>query len=104
MLSCPRTLLRRDVAIVVGVHNILTAMEIAGRKRFIYLSADTLRTSGEDQSPVRRLLLSALLPNPTADHELNESMIRKVIWTDHCSPANRVAVQLPKPAGFMSYK
>jgi putative NADH-flavin reductase len=79
----PRTLLRRDVAIVVGVHNILTTMEIARIRRFIYLSANTVHASREDQSPVLRVLLSVLLQNPTADHELNERMIQEshLDWT-----------------------
>lgn len=34
------TLLTRDPDLTVGVHNILTAMEQSGVRRFIYLSAD----------------------------------------------------------------
>jgi nucleoside-diphosphate-sugar epimerase len=86
----PRTLLRRDLAIVVGVHNILTAMEIVGIKRFIYLSADTVRASREDRNPVLKPLLSVLLHNPTADHELNEGMIQEshLDWTEVVNTSN----------------
>jgi putative NADH-flavin reductase len=67
-----RTLLRRDLAIVVGVHNIITVMEVSGIRRFVYLSSDSVRAS-----------LSVILHNPTADHELNERMIQEshLEWT-----------------------
>ena len=42
-----RTLLRRDLAIVVGVHNIITVMEVPGIRRFVYLSSDSVRASLE---------------------------------------------------------
>jgi putative NADH-flavin reductase len=78
-----RTLLRRDLAIVVGVHNIITVMELSGIRRLVYLSADSVRASLERSNPVRRLILSVVLRNPTADHELNERMIREshLEWT-----------------------
>jgi len=78
-----RTLLRRDLPIVVGVHNIITVMELSGIRRLIYLSSDSVRASLERSNPVRRLLLSVILRNPTADHELNERMIQEspLDWT-----------------------
>jgi len=78
-----RTLLRRDLAIVAGVHNIITVMEISGIRRFVYLSADSVHASLEHSNPVRRFLLSVILRNPTADHELNERMIQEshLEWT-----------------------
>jgi len=72
-----RTLIRRDPAIVVGVHNIITTMELAGVARLIYLSADSVRASRKNLNPVRTAFLSVILHNPTADHELNETMIRE---------------------------
>jgi len=78
-----RTLLRRDPAIVVGVHNIITAMELCGIHRFVYLSSDSVHVSLKRSNPLRRLLLSVILHNPTADHELNERMIQEshLEWT-----------------------
>src|SRR5215469_12573593 len=78
-----RTLLRRDLPIVVGVHNIITVMELSGIRRLIYLSSDSVRASLEHSNPVRRLLLSVILRNPTADHELSERMIQEshLDWT-----------------------
>lgn len=58
-------------------------MEAEGIKRFLYLSADAVKASREDVNPVRKVLLSVILHNPTADHELNESMIQQsyLDWT-----------------------
>jgi len=83
-----RTLLRRDLAIAVGVHNILNVMELSGVHRLIYLSSDSVRASLERSNPVRSLLLSVILRNPTADHELNERMIQE-------SPLDWILVRAP---------
>ena len=78
-----RTLLRRELAIAVGVHNILPVMELSGIRRLIYLSSDSVGASLQRSNRIRRLLLSVILRNPTADHELNERMIQKspLDWT-----------------------
>jgi len=49
----------------------------------IYLSSDSVRASLQRSNPIRRLLLSVILPNPTADHELNQRMIQEspLDWT-----------------------
>lgn len=63
-------------------------MEAEGIKRFLYLSADAVKASREDVNPVRKVLLSVILHNPTADHELNESMIpAKLSGLDDRTPA-----------------
>jgi putative NADH-flavin reductase len=78
-----RSLLRRDEAFVIGVHNILTAMELLGVSRLVYLSADTVRDTRPELNLLRRVIVPVLFHNTSADHELNESLIRqsRLAWT-----------------------
>lgn len=71
------TLRRRSQELALGIHNILTALEKSCVKRFIYLSADTVSEVRGSLNPVRRLIISTLLSNTAADHELDEAMIRQ---------------------------
>jgi len=70
-------LLKRDQAVVVGVHNIIMAMEEAGIRRLIYLSADTVRATRDELNAMRKVFVPLLFHNSAADHELNESMIKQ---------------------------
>jgi putative NADH-flavin reductase len=72
-----RTLWRRSQELALGMHNILTALENSSVKRFIYLSADTVSETRRSLNPLRRLIISTLLYNTAADHELDEAMIRE---------------------------
>lgn len=70
------TLLTRDPDLTVGVHNILTAMEQSGVRRFIYLSADMVPEARSKLNAFRRYLVgSVLLRSAGADHDLNERLI-----------------------------
>jgi putative NADH-flavin reductase len=71
------TLLKRDQAVVVGVHNIIMAMEEADVRRLIYLSADTVHDSRDQLNALRKVFVPLLFHNSSADHELNESMIKQ---------------------------
>jgi putative NADH-flavin reductase len=71
------TLLKREQAVVVGVHNIIMAMEWAGVRRLIYLSADTVRDTRDQLNALRKVIVPLLLHNSAADHEINESMIKQ---------------------------
>jgi putative NADH-flavin reductase len=77
------SLLRRNSGFVVGVHNIVLAMEQAGVRRLVYLSNDGVRDAHSQMNAFRRCLLSILLRNVAADHELNETMIKQshLEWT-----------------------
>jgi putative NADH-flavin reductase len=78
------SLLRRDPAFTVGVHNIILAMEQAGVLRLIYLSNDAVPEVRPELNLFRRYVIaSLLLRNPAADHDLNERMIRqsRLDWT-----------------------
>ena len=70
-------LLKRDQAVVVGVHNIILAMEEAGTRRLIYLSADTVRDSRDELNALRKVFVPLLFHNSAADHEINERMIEQ---------------------------
>jgi putative NADH-flavin reductase len=70
-------LLKRDQAVVVGVHNIIMAMEEAGIRRLIYLSADTVHDTRDQLNALRKVFVPLLFHNSAADHELNESMIKQ---------------------------
>lgn len=70
-------LLKRDQAVVVGVHNIIMAMEEAGIRRLIYLSADTVRDTRDQLNALRKMFVPLLFHNSAADHELNERMIEQ---------------------------
>src|SRR5215472_5765047 len=70
-------LLKRDQAVVVGVHNIIMAMESAGVRRLIYLSADTVHDSRDELNALRKVFVPLLFHNSAADHEINESMIKQ---------------------------
>jgi putative NADH-flavin reductase len=70
-------LLKRDEAVVVGVHNIIMAMESAGVRRLIYLSADTVHDSRNELNALRKVFVPLLFHNSATDHEINESMIKQ---------------------------
>jgi putative NADH-flavin reductase len=76
------SLLKRNPALVVGVHNIIVAMEQAGVRRLVYLSNDAVSDARSHMNVFRRYLVTILLRNVAADHELNESMIKqsKLDW------------------------
>jgi putative NADH-flavin reductase len=78
-----RSLSRRDEAFVVGVHNIVTAMESLSVCRLVYLSADTVHDTRRDLNVLRRVIVPVLFHNSSADHELNERLIRqsRVAWS-----------------------
>jgi putative NADH-flavin reductase len=71
------TLRRRSQELALGIHNILMALENSCVKRFIYLSADTVSEARKGLNPLRRIVISTLLSNTAADHELDEAMIRQ---------------------------
>jgi putative NADH-flavin reductase len=71
------SLLKREQAVVVGVHNIIMAMEEAGARRLIYLSADTVRDTHDQLNALRKMFVPLLFHNSAADHEINESMIKQ---------------------------
>jgi putative NADH-flavin reductase len=77
------SLLKRDPAVVVGMHNILLAMELEGVKRLSYLSADTVRAARDQLGAVRKLFVPVIFSASSADHELIEAMIKssRVDWT-----------------------
>src|SRR2546422_4664357 len=70
-------LLKRDQAVVVGVHNIIMAMEEAGTRRLIYLSADTVHATRDELNALRKVFVPLLFHNSAADHEINERMIEQ---------------------------
>ena len=70
-------LLKRDQAVVVGVHNIIMAMEEAGARRLIYLSADTVHATRDELNALRKVFVPLLFHNSAADHEINERMIEQ---------------------------
>src|SRR5215472_783191 len=70
-------LLKRDEPVVVGVHNIIMAMEEAGTRRLIYLSADTVRATRDDLNALRKMFVPLVFHNSAADHETNERMIEQ---------------------------
>jgi putative NADH-flavin reductase len=76
------TFLKRNPTIVVGVHNIVTSMELAGVKRFVYLSGGTVRATARISIRSARFCYRRSYINPTADQELNERMIseRHLDW------------------------
>ena len=76
------SLLKRDPSLVVGIHNIVLSMEQASVQRLIYLSNDAVKDARSRMHVFRRCLVSVLLRNVAADHELNENMIKqsKLDW------------------------
>jgi putative NADH-flavin reductase len=77
------SLLTRDSAVVVGMHNILLSMELEGIPRLSYLSADTVRDARQQLSPLRKLFVPLVFRSSSADHELIEAMIlsSRLDWT-----------------------
>jgi putative NADH-flavin reductase len=77
------SLLTRDPAVVVGMHNILLSMELEGVPRLSYLSADTVRDARHQLSPLRKLFVPLIFRSSSADHELIEAMIKssRLDWT-----------------------
>src|SRR5205807_9565946 len=82
------TLLKRDQAVLVGVHNIIMAMEETGIRRLIYLSADTVRATRDELNALRKVFVPLLFHTSAADHEMNESMIEQ-------SPLDWIIVRPP---------
>lgn len=70
-------LLKREQAVVVGVHNIIMAMEESGVRRLIYLSADTVHETRAQLNALRKVMVPLLFHNSSADHEINERMIKQ---------------------------
>jgi len=77
------SLLTRDSAVVVGMHNVLLSMELEGVRRLSYLSADTVRDAREQLSSVRQLFVPLIFRSSSADHQLIEAMIEssRLDWT-----------------------
>lgn len=78
------TLLKREKTMIVGVHNILTALEQSRVRRFIYLSVLGVHDVREQLNPLGRYVIAPLvLRNVAADHEVNEAMIKQsqLDWT-----------------------
>jgi putative NADH-flavin reductase len=71
------SLIKREPALVVGIHNVVSSMERASVRRLVYLSADTVRDARKEFSQLRRLLIALIFSNTSADHEINEGMIRQ---------------------------
>lgn len=71
------SLTKREPAFVVGIHNIVSSMERASVRRFVYLSADTVRDARNELNRLRWLLVALIFSKTSADHELNEGMIRQ---------------------------
>jgi len=72
------SLFKREPSIVIGVHNILMAMEKFGVRRFIYLSNDAVHDVRPQLSFFQRNFIApVLLRSVAADHELNEGMIKQ---------------------------
>jgi putative NADH-flavin reductase len=77
------SLLTRDPAVVVGMHNILLSMELEGVRRLSYLSADTVRDARQQLSSIRKMFVPLIFRSSSADHELIEAMIKssRLDWT-----------------------
>lgn len=78
------TILKREPTLTVGITNIVKAMEQAGVRRFIYLSALTVRAVRDQLNFLGRYVIAPIvLRNVAADHEANESIIEhsKLEWT-----------------------
>jgi putative NADH-flavin reductase len=72
------SLWKRNPALVVGLHNIISAMERASVRRLVYLSADVVHERRNELSFFRRkVIIPILLNRVAADHELDEAMIRQ---------------------------
>jgi putative NADH-flavin reductase len=71
------SLIKREPAFVVGIHNIVSSMEQASARRFVYLSADTVHDARKQFNLLRKLLVPLIFSKTAADHELNENMIRE---------------------------
>jgi putative NADH-flavin reductase len=71
------SVMRREPAFIVGIHNIISSMEEAGVRRFVYLSADTVREARYQFNLLRKVVVPLIFSKTAADHELNESMIRQ---------------------------
>jgi putative NADH-flavin reductase len=62
------SLIKREPAFVVGIHNIVSSMEKASARRFVYLSADTVRDARKQFNLLRKIfvpLYSARRPRIT---------------------------------------
>jgi putative NADH-flavin reductase len=71
------SLTRREPTFVVGMHNIVSSMELARVRRFVYLSADTVRDARNQFNLLRKIVVPLIFSKTAADHELNEGMVRE---------------------------
>lgn len=79
-----KSLLARDPALIIGVHNIIGAMERASVPRLIYLSQLAVHAVRKQLNLLSRYVIAPLvLRNAAADHEINEAMIEQsqLAWT-----------------------
>jgi len=72
-----------DQSVTTGITNIVKAMEGAGVKRLIYMSAINVKESRSSAGPLIRILAPVLLRTENAGHEAREQIIRqsKLDWT-----------------------
>jgi putative NADH-flavin reductase len=76
--------LKPDLKLVIGMHNVICAMERCDASRLIYLSNDSVRDVRYSLNFFRRyLILPLLLRHVVACHETNEAMIKQssLDWT-----------------------
>jgi|ERR1051326_1985034 putative NADH-flavin reductase len=75
--------LKRDAVVVEGVGNIVKAMESDTVRRFVYLSFVGVGESRNDGGFILKHLISRIVRNEIADHEVKEQLIRssKLDWT-----------------------
>jgi len=76
--------LKPDSKLVIGMHNVICAMERYDVRRLIYLSNDSVRDVRYRLNSFRRyLILPLLLRHVVACHETNEAMIKQcsLDWT-----------------------
>ena len=74
---------KQDPALNDGVRNVIKAMEQWGVKRFIYLSFVGVRECRGEMGFLVNHVISHILHNAIADHEIKESVIRqsRLEWT-----------------------
>jgi putative NADH-flavin reductase len=75
--------LRHDQVVVDGIGHIVTAMESAGVRRLIYLSASAVRESRARAGFVTGLMAATLIRHEIRDHETKERLVRSsaLDWT-----------------------
>lgn len=75
--------LKRDPVVVLGVNNIIKAMEQNNVKRLVYLSFIGVGESRKDSGFLIRNVISRIVRNEIADHEEKERLVRssRLEWT-----------------------